>query len=96
MSVYVLKSNMNFNSIGIAVSKKFSKSSVRRNKVKRLIKESYRLNEKKILSGNSMVFLWKNNVKYDKVNFESIYEDFLKCVKKANLFIETVEESSIL
>lgn len=87
MSLYLLKNNSNNNKLGIAVSKKFSKSSVRRNRVKRLLKEVYRVNEEKIVIGNSIVILWKNNVKYDKVNFENIANDFLKCIKKANIFV---------
>ena len=79
----------NLNRLGIAVSKKFSKSSVKRNRVKRLIKESYRLQENGILKGYSIVFLWKNHVEYDKVCFETISADLLKCMKKANL-LETM------
>jgi len=83
--MYLLHHTEEYNSLGIAVSKKFSKSSVKRNRVKRLIKESYRINESQILSGNAIVFLWKNNAEYDDVSFESIHKDFLKCMKKADL-----------
>lgn len=85
MTLYVLKNNLNQNKIGIAVSKKFSKSSVRRNRVKRLIREVYRLNEEEIILGNSIIVLWKNNVTYDKVNFSDIYKDLVKCLSKASL-----------
>ena len=73
------------NKLGVAVSKKFSKSSVRRNRVKRLIKEVYRVNEDKLVSGKSIVILWKNNVDFDDISFRNIYNDFVKCTKKACL-----------
>lgn len=85
MIIYVLKNNTNQNEIGIAVSKKFSKSSVKRNRVKRLIREVYRLNEDNIALGNSIILLWKNSVTYDKVDFDNIYKDLFKCLSKANL-----------
>ncbi|MBQ9315054.1 MAG: ribonuclease P protein component [Clostridia bacterium] len=85
MTIYVLPNHDAINKLGIVVSKKFSKSSVKRNRVKRLIKEIYRLNEEEICKGKSIVILWKKNVLYDKVSFENVYHDLFKCLKKANL-----------
>ena len=91
MSLYLIKnkekSSENVNMLGIAVSKKFSKSSVKRNKVRRLIKEVYRLNENNIKTSYFMIFLWKNSAEYSKVTFYNIKNDFYKCMSKANLFI---------
>ena len=89
MSLYLLKNkdkpSENINMIGIAVSKKFSKSSVKRNRVRRLIKEVYRLNENNIETGYYMVFLWKNNVDFSNATFNNIRNDFYKCVSKSSL-----------
>lgn len=86
MTMYVMKNRTTKNQLGIAVSKKFAKSSVRRNRVKRLIKEVYRLQESNLVSGISILFLWKNQVPYEEVSFENVTKDFEKCMKKANLW----------
>ena len=92
MSIYVLNSMDSYNHLGIAVSKKFSKSSVRRNRVKRLLKEIYRLHEDEIITGKFIVILWKNSVGYDIVNFENISQDFFKCLKKSGLLIDKISD----
>lgn len=47
--IYVLKNNLNYNRLGISVSKKVGNSIVR-HRLTRLIRESYRLNEEKFNS----------------------------------------------
>ena len=71
MSLYLMKNGNDFNMMGIAVGKKFSKSSVKRNRVKRLIREAYRSSESRVKKGYSFVFLWKNDVDYSNVTYES-------------------------
>ena len=83
--IYALKNNYNNNEIGISVGKKFSKSSVKRNRVKRPIKEAYRLNESKIGLGNSIIFIIKNNVDYEKLDFQSVEKDLIRCFGRAKL-----------
>ena len=91
MSVYLKPNNLQNNLLGIAVGKKFSKSSVRRNRVKRLVKEAYRLNELNIDIGYSMVILWKNNVDFSIVTFEVVSKDLLKCLRRAGILKEMEE-----
>ena len=92
LNVYIMKNNKNSNFIGIAVGKKVSKSSVRRNRIRRIIKEAYRLNEKNIASGLDIIMVWKTNCSYELANFYSIQENLLYCFKKANLL--NVEENT--
>ena len=54
--MHVLKNNYGYNRLGITVSTKFGKS-VRRNRIRRLIKENYRHYEDSIKEGYDIVFV---------------------------------------
>ena len=58
--MYVSKNQLNKNRLGISVSKKVGNSVVR-HRVKRLIKESYRLQENIFNSGLDIVVIARNN-----------------------------------
>ena len=58
--MYVMENNQETNRIGISVSKKVGNSVVR-HRVKRLIKESYRLQEDMFNSGLDMVVVTRKN-----------------------------------
>ena len=76
-------SNNNINFLGIAISSKIAKA-VKRNKIKRLIRESYKNLENNIKTSNSIIFLWKKKVQAEEANFENIKEDMINIFKKAN------------
>lgn len=59
--LFVKKNNLSVNRIGICVSKKIGKSHIR-NRVTRLVRESYRLNEKLFCRGFDIVFVAKKGV----------------------------------
>ena len=80
-------SNININFLGIAISSKIAKA-VKRNKIKRLIRESYKNLENNINTSNSIVFLWKKKVNIDEATYENIMNDMKNIIKKANIFIE--------
>lgn len=78
-----------YNYLGIAISVKVAKA-VRRNYIKRLIRENYRLIEDNIKSGYSIVFLWKKKVGVENATFKNIKEDINKIFDKANILEENI------
>lgn len=87
VNVYIDENNKNLNYIGIAVGKKVSKSSVKRNRIRRLIRESYRINENKIEKGFNIVVVWKTSCPFELANFYAIEKDLLFCFRKADILI---------
>ncbi len=69
--IYTLKNNSDRNRLGISVSKKVGNSVVR-HRIKRLVKESYRLHEKMFNSGLDIVVIArKGSVVCDYAGIES-------------------------
>lgn len=84
IEIFVLKNKKPFVMLGIAVSKKVG-NSVSRNRIKRLIKENYRLLEKDIKENNSLVILWKKSVDKEEADFYKIKEDMKQIFEKAEI-----------
>lgn len=86
IDIYIIRNNLSENKLGIAVSSKIA-NSVNRNKIKRLIRENYRIIENQINIGNSFVILWKKNRSIEEANFFNIKQDFDEIMKKAKIEI---------
>ena len=91
IEAFIKKNNSsNINFLGIGVSVKTAKA-VKRNYIKRLIRENYRLYEEKMKTGNNIVFLWKKRANLQDATFENIKKDINYIFDKAKIFLEEKE-----
>ncbi len=84
ISIYVLKNNKKINVIGIAVSTKQC-GAVLRNRIKRLVRENYRLIKSELKQGFDIVFLWNKKGDAKAANYYTIKNDIESIVKRADL-----------
>ncbi len=84
MTVYIKKNRLNKNIIGIAINTKLGKA-VKRNNVKRLIRENYRLLKEKLEVGYSIVFLWNKNVSLEEADFFKLEKEMNNIFIKAEI-----------
>ncbi len=85
--LYVIRNNTKTNRLGITVNKKVGKA-VRRNRMKRLIKECYRHYELSVKEGCDLVFVARNSEVmpgYPEINREMKF-----LLKKMDLFMQDV------
>ena len=83
--IYYRRTGKNQNRLGITVSKKLG-CAVKRNRVRRLIKESYRLREQEMTQGYSIVFVARNRAV--NCTFEQISRDMGFLLKKSGIIAE--------
>lgn len=87
VEAFIIKNSFKINKLGLAISKKIGKS-VKRNKIKRLFRENYRLYEEKLEEGYTFVFLWNKKCDIELATFNNIGEDFNIIFKKADVFLK--------
>lgn len=81
--VYHLPNEKDYNRLGLVVSKKVGNSVVR-NRVKRRIRESYRLNENALKKGYDLIIIAR--VRASEADYKSIEKAFIHLMKKIHLF----------
>ena len=84
ITIYISTNKLDENVIGIAVSTKAC-NAVKRNHIKRLIRENYRLIKNDLKKGNNIVFLWNKKVKAEEADYYIIKKDMNNLLQKANL-----------
>lgn len=65
VTAYFIQNKSPYNRIGISVGKKQG-NAVKRNRIKRIIRTAYRLNEKNVPIGYDIVFVGRNNISEKK------------------------------
>ena len=84
IEAFIKDNNKNCNFLGLAISVKTARA-VRRNKIKRLIRENYKILEPQIKNGKSIVFLWKKKADVKNATFDNIKSDMNSIFEKANM-----------
>ena len=83
--LYARKNRTNTNRVGITVSKKLGKAVVR-NRVRRRIREAYRLNEERFLPGYDIVIVARSRAV--EVRFQKLTESLLSLSEQAGILVK--------
>lgn len=86
VTIYIRENKENKNKIGIAISKKLAKAT-KRNRIKRLIRESYRLKKQQLKQGYNIVFIWNKQSSVLNNTYKEVNEDIVKLLDKAGMII---------
>ena len=78
------KKEINKNLLGIAINSKLCKAT-KRNKIKRLIRENYRILNKESNKGYEIVFILRKNIDVCKITYKTIELDMKKIFKNAKM-----------
>ena len=85
--MYIKKGNSSINKFGIAISKKQGKA-VKRNRIKRLIRENYKNFESRIEKGTQILIIINKEKNIEEITFKDIENNFLRTLKKSDILVK--------
>ena len=85
--VYIKSNKKEENVIGIAINNKLC-TAVKRNRIKRIIRECFYGIKSKIKKGNNIVFLWNKKAEIDLNCFHEVKNEIINIFEEADLFEE--------
>ncbi|MBS4539312.1 ribonuclease P protein component [Clostridium sp. D2Q-11] len=80
--MFYIKNGLDYNRVGFSTTKKLG-NAVIRNKVKRLIKESFRLNNDNLINGYDIVFLAR--IRANSASYEDMEKSIINLFKRSKL-----------
>jgi len=83
LCIYIIKNRKDINRLGIVVSKKVGKA-VKRNRIRRLIREAYR-NNKISKKGFDILIMWKTKIDINEAQYNKIFFEMKELFNKANI-----------
>ena len=87
IEAFILKNNKNYNLLGLGISTKVGKA-VKRNMIKRLIRENYKNIECSINTGYLIIFLWKKKASLKNATYQNIEKDMISIFDKAQIIVK--------
>lgn len=85
IEAFILSNNQKYNFLGLAISTKVAKA-VKRNMIKRLLRENYKNLEDNIKEGFSIIFLWKKKADIKEAKFSNVKKDMNLIFEKAKIY----------
>lgn len=84
IEAFIKDNHKNCNFLGLAISVKTGKA-VRRNQIKRLIRENYKNYEDKIGVGNNIIIIVNKNKSSENIEYYGVKKDFENILSKAGV-----------